>query len=234
MTRAVRATIPEIGAGALARRLAFWSVLTAACGALAATAPAAAQTAPGSIEIGAESGRYIGGTLAQGTTAYFSGKAEVDEDVMRGFWLAARVSPNWTVEVTYRRSPTRIIGYAGGVWPEQPTLAGLDVTALEGVAQRCWRIGRFAPYLGGGVGLTNLDIDLGDKGRRNPTRGSLAAGGGARFYLTPWLGLRVDFRGRAAYLGERDPAYDRGLADTRRWYTSFEGMGGIFVALASW
>ncbi len=39
---------------------------------------------------------------------------------------------------------------------------------------------------------------------------------------------------RAAYLGARDPAYDHGWLDTGRWYTSFEGTGGIFVALAGW
>ncbi len=201
--------------------------------ALASPAPLAAQT-PGSIEVGGESGRYIGGTLARGSNSFFTGKAEVDEDLTRGFWLAAHVTPEWAVEVTYRRTATSAIGYAGGVWGQQPTLAGLDVTTLEAMAERCFRIGRFAPYFGAGVGFTNFDIDLPDKTRRNPTRGSLAANGGARFYLTPWLGLRIDMRARAAYLGQRSGGYDRGWHDAGRWYTSLEGIGGIFVALGSW
>ncbi len=227
------------GRGARRRRaLACPLRLAAACalGAAIALAPAplAAQTAPGSIEVGGESGRYIGGTLARGSTAFFTGKAEVDEDLARGFWLAAHVSPKWAVEVTYRRTATSVVGYAGGVWPQQPTLAGLDVTTLEAIAERCFRIGRFAPYLGAGAGFTNLDIDLPDKTRRNPTRGSFAACGGSRFYLTPWLGLRVDVRVRAAYLGQRDAAYDRGWNDAGRWYTNLEGIGGVFVALGGW
>lgn len=195
---------------------------------------AAAQTMPGSIEIGWEAGRYQGGTLARGSTRFFTGKAEVDENSLAGFWLAAHVTPKWAVEVTYRRSATQVIGYSGGLFPQQPTLAGLDVTMLEAIAQRCYRVGRFAPYFGGGAGFTNLDIDLSDKSRRNPSRGSLAAGGGARFYLTPWLGLRIDMRVRAAYLGRRDDPYDHGWGDTGRWYKSLEGMGGLFIALGRW
>lgn len=200
---------------------------------LLAAVPLAAQT-PGSIEIGAEGGRYGGGILAQGTNDFFTAKSEVDEDSIGGFWLAAQVAPKWKVEVTYRRSTTRVIGYSGGVWPQQPALAGLDVAMAEAIAERCFRTGRFAPYVGAGVGLTNLDINLPDRSRRNPTRGSLAVTGGARFYLTPWLGLRVDMRIRAAYLGERAAPYDHGWYDVNRWYRSSEGLAGIFVALAGW
>ena len=42
---------------------------------------AAAQTMPGSIEIGWEAGRYQGGTLARGSTRFFTGKAEVEVDI---------------------------------------------------------------------------------------------------------------------------------------------------------
>ncbi len=214
-------------------RLLSIAVAAAGLALVLPASPLAAQT-PGSIEIGGESGRYVGGTLARGSTRFFTTKAEVDEDLTRGFWLAAHVSPRWAVEVTYRRTATSVVGYAGGVWPQQPTLAGLDVTVLEGMVERCYRTGRFAPYFGAGAGFTNLDIDLPDASRRNPTRASLAANGGARFYLTPWLGLRVDMRVRAAYLGARADGYDRGWHDTGRWYTNLEGIGGIFVALAGW
>ena len=194
----------------------------------------AAQPAPGSIELGGEAGRYLGGTLARGTTEFFTGKAEVDENSIGGFWLAAHLTPKWAVEVTYRRSATDVTGYSGGIFAQQPTLAGLDVTVLEAIAERTTRTGRFAPYFGAGAGLTSLDIDLPDRSRRDPTRGSLAVAGGARYYLTPWLGLRIDMRARAAYLGQRAGPYDHGWHDEGRWYRSFEGTGGVFLALGGW
>jgi len=201
---------------------------------LLAPASAPAQAMPGSIELGGEAGRYSGGTLARGTNLFFTGKADVDEDSIGGFWLAAHVTPRWTVEATYRRSATRVIGYSGGIFSQEPTLAGLDVTVFEAMAERTYRIGRFAPYFGIGAGLTNLDIDLSDRSRRNSSRGSLAANGGARFYLTPWLGVRIEMRVRGAYLGPRAAPFDDGWRDSGRWYKSFEGTGGIFIALGGW
>jgi hypothetical protein len=194
--------------------------------------PALAQTPPGSIEVGGGAGRFFGGTLARGSTDLFAAKVDVDNDSVGGFWLAARVSQRWSVELAYRRATTRIVQYRGGLFAEQPALGGLDVASLELLAERSFPLGRFVPYLSGGAGLTNLDIDVPDEARRDSTRASLAAAGGARYYLLPWFGIRIDMRVRATYLGRRAEPFDRGWSDSGRWFKAFEGTGGVFFSFA--
>jgi opacity protein-like surface antigen len=176
-------------------------------------------------------GRFIGGTLAEGSNEAFDYKVDVDSDPTGGFWLAARLSQKWSVEFEYRRTTTHIIEYHGGVFASQPELADLAVASFEGLAVRSFRSGNFIPYLGAGVGLVNLDIDLPDRSFRDSTRGALALTAGARFFLTQWAGVRFDLRGRATYLGQRGLGEDEGWTDMERWFVDAELTGGVFVSL---
>lgn len=143
--------------------------------------PLLAQATPGSVEVGYGVGRFIGGTLAKGSNEAFDYKVDVDNDPTGGFWLAAQLTPEWGVELEYRRTTTHVIGYKGGVFASQQELAGLAVASFEALAVRSFRSGSFIPYVGAGVGLVNLDIDMPDRSYRDSNRGALALTAGARF-----------------------------------------------------
>ena len=190
-----------------------------------------AQAPPGSIEVGYGVGRFFGGTLAKGSNAAFNRKVDVDDDPTSGFWLSAQLSPEWGVELAYRRTTTHVIEYNGGVFASQRELAGLAVASFEGLAVRSFRRGSFRPYVGAGIGLVNLDIDTPDRSFRDSNRGALAITAGACFYLARWGGIRFDLRGRATYLGVRGQGQDHRWADTGRWFADGELTGGVFVCL---
>lgn len=190
-----------------------------------------AQAALGSVQVGLETGRFIGGTLAKGSNQAFDRKVDVDEEPTLGFWLGTQLSPKWGMELAYRRTGTHIIEYKGGFAASQPTLAALAVASVEVLALRSFPRGSFVPYLGAGVGLANLDIDTLDRTKRDATRGTLSLTAGTSFYLARWVGVRFDLRGRATYLGVRGQGQDHGWADTGRWFADGELTGGVFVTL---
>lgn len=189
-----------------------------------------AQALPGSIEVGVGGGRFLGGTLAEGSNGAFDTTVGVDQNPTGGFWLGAQLSPKWGVEFAYRRTATEVIEHHGGLFSHQRALADLDVASIEVLAMRSFRYGNFLPYLGAGVGLTNLDLDAPDPSLRDSNRGALSLTGGARFYLARWLGIRIDVRERATYLGARSQGQDHGWLDTGRWFFDTELTGGVFAS----
>jgi len=208
------------------------SRIAAALLSLLSAAAAAAQGAPGSIEIGGGAGRFYGGSFARGSTNLTDRKADADDDILRGFWLAAQISRAWGVEIAARRTATNLLQSGGGVFPTKPVLAGLDVASIELLGVRTWRRGNFAPYVGFGVGVTNLDPDVDDPAVRDTNRAALSLATGARFYAFRWAGFRIDLRARATYLGKRESG-DRGWNDSGRWFVNEEVMGGIFFSFGA-
>lgn len=192
--------------------------------------PLLAQAPPGSIEVGLGGGRFLGGTLAKGSNGAFEMTVGVDQNPTGGFWLGAQLSPEWGVEFAYRRTATEVIEHHSGLFSHQRALAGLDVASIEVLAIRSFRYGNFLPYLGAGFGLTNLDLDAPDPSLRDSNRGALSLTGGARFYLARWLGIRVDVRERATYLGARSQGQDHGWLDAGRWFFDTELIGGVFAS----
>jgi hypothetical protein len=192
--------------------------------------PLLAQATPGSVEVGVGGGRFLGGTLAKGSNRAFDTTVGVDQNPTGGFWLGAQLSPEWGVEFAYRRTATEVIEHQSGLFSHQRALAGLDVASIEVLAIRSFRYGNFLPYLGAGVGLTNLDLDAPDPSLRDSNRGALSLTGGACFYLARWLGIRIDVRERATYLGARSQGQDHGWLDTGRWFFNTELTGGVFAS----
>jgi hypothetical protein len=188
---------------------------------------AAAQSLPGSIEIGGGGGRFYGGSFAKGTTRAFSQKVEVDDDILKGIWLGAQWNAKWGVEVAVRRSTEDLILAESGVFPNEPKVGTIDIATIEVLAIRSFPHGNFAPYVGFGGGVTNLDINVADRNVRDVNRfgGSLALG--AKFHAVRWLGFRIDARFRATYLGTRSEE-DGGWTDTNRWFKNSEVLGGVF------
>ena len=190
---------------------------------------ASAQALPGSIEVGGGAGRFYGGSFAKGTNRAFSRKIEVDDDILKGFWLGAQLSPKWGVEVAVRRSTEDLVIPQTGVFPNEPSVGSIDVASIELAALRTFRIGNFVPYLGAGIGITNLDPNVPDRAVRDVNRFGFSGALGAKFYATRWIGARIDARIRATYLGRRR-IEDGGWSDTGRWFRDSEILGGVFLA----
>lgn len=203
--------------------------LTLAGGGLLAAALAFAQlppspAAPGSIEVGGGAGRFWGGSFAAGTTATFDQKVVADDDVLKGVWAGAQVTREWAAQIDVRRTATHLLQPASGVFPNQRILAGLDVATIEAAGLRTFRAGNFVPYVGLAAGVANLDPDTGDPAAHDSTRFCMSAVGGAKFYAVSWLGVRVDVRGRATYLGP--PRFGSGS----RWFWNADFLVGAFVS----
>lgn len=213
----------------MARRIAIaaallWAIFPAPC--------ARAQALPGSIEIGGGGGRFYGGSFAKGTTRAFSQKVEVDDDIVKGFWLGAQWNRRWGLEVAVRRSSEDLVIPQSGVFPNEPTAGTIDIATIELLAVRSFPHGNFAPYVALGGGVTNLDINVPDRNVRDVNRFGAAVAAGAKFHATRWLGFRIDARFRATYLGRRS-VEDGGWTDTNRWFRNSEVMGGVFLAFGN-
>lgn len=204
-----------------------WRTLLTPLALLATTAWG--QARPGSIEVGVGTGRFYGGNLAAGSTCYLAEKTAVDDDQLGGFWLGTQLTPTWGLELGVRRTHTHVLESGSGVFPTEHELAVLDFATIEATAMYSFRRGSFLPFVGAGVGIANLDIDVADTAVQDSNRLSLALATGARFYAFPWLGFRADLRGRAVYLGRRCHG-DDGWDDHGRWLTTGEIMVGIFAS----
>jgi hypothetical protein len=204
-------------------------MVAAACVSFLAPCRAAAQGLPGSIEIGGGAGRFYGGTFAAGSTRLTEKKADADDNILRGFWLAAHLTHEWNVEIAVRRTATDLIQSEGGMFASKARIAGLDFASIELLGLRTWRHGRFAPYAGLGIGVAILAPNQDVPAVRDTNRAAVSLGGGARFYAVPRAGIRIDFRARATYLGKRAQE-DRGWNDSGRWFVNEEILGGIFLS----
>jgi len=74
---------------------------------------------------------------------------------------------------------------------------------------------------------------IGVQSRRATTAAGSCRPGGARFYLARWLGIRIDVRERATYLGARSQGQDHGWLDTGRWFFDTELTGGVFASFGA-
>ncbi len=189
-----------------------------------------AQALPGSIEIGGGGGRFFGGSFATGSNDLFDHKVTADDDILKGFWLAAQLSHEWGLEVAVRRTETHIVEPAGGVFPNRPTLGVFIPATVELLGIRSFVLGNFVPYVGFGIGFMNVELDTDDPAVRDVNRLCFSLTGGARFYATRWIGARFDVRGRGTYLGVRSMGEDHGFWDQGRWFFNAELLGGIFLS----
>jgi hypothetical protein len=186
--------------------------------------------APGSIEIGGGFGRFWGGDFVAGSTAYFDQTVKADDDVLKGVWAGTQISREWAVEIGVRRTATHLLQPAGGVFPTQQILAGLDFATIEAAGLYTWHLGNFVPFAGLAMGIANLDPDIPDNPAvHDSTRFCLSGVAGGKLYATTWIGVRAEVRARATYLGT--PRYgDTGFFAGGRWFTNTDFLFGAFVS----
>ena len=183
--------------------------------------------------MGAEVGRQVGGTFANGTNLPFDTPVAMRDTSLKGFWLGTQLTPDWGLELSVRRSSTLLYQPDSSVWTAQTRGAWFEYADMELAAMRRWRSGPFEPYALAGAGMANLNINLADPGYRDTNRFSLGAGGGLRWWAAPWLALRIDARAHAAYLQVRTGGADRGALDPGRWLRTGELTAGLQVSFGT-
>ncbi len=183
-----------------------------------------AQAAPGSVEIGAAAGRFYGGQLGDAETAPFGQKVRADDDILESVWLGAQLSRDWGLELSVRRTSTHLVAAGEGLFPNEPALAGLDFATIELAGLRSFRLGNLLPYVGGGIGVANVDPNTPNPAVRDANRFCASAAAGGRFYAARWIGFRADIRGRFTYLGSHRPGQGGG------WLVSPEILAGAFFS----
>lgn len=191
---------------------------------------ASGRTAPATFQVGYEAGRLYGGSLASGTSPLLGGRVQLDDDIANGFWVGTQLTSTWGLELSRRRCSTDLIEPRPGIWAPQPKVASLTDTVLEVAARRTYPLGQFHPYWRIGAGLASLEISPSEAPRQRLRRASLGAGGGAMFWVSPWLGFRFDVRVHAIYLGTRGAGQDQGSLDPGRWLRTQEVLAGLALS----
>lgn len=135
-------------------------------------------------------GFYLGGVVGYAFTGNL--RAEI-EAFYRNDRLGAPPGGNAPFDMTF--TPSR---FTPGV-----------TSAYGGMARGLWEFGKdsaFAPYVGGGVGLANVEYDIALDGARDTEESNLFAyefTAGARFTLTPRSSIRAGYR--LTGTGDADP-----------------------------
>jgi hypothetical protein len=191
---------------------------------------ASAQAQTGSVELGAGFGRFVGGSFAAGSTDAFDQKLVAAHASLSGVWAGSQLTRDWGAEIAIRRTTTNLLQPAGGASVKQTPVAGFIFATIETSAIRSFRLGNCLPYVGLGAGLANLNPEVPDPAVHDSNRFCVSTMAGARYYFARWVGVRVEFRGRATYLGKGRFGTDKGFVDGARWFTNADVLGGAFLS----
>ncbi len=139
------------------------------------------------VEITPSLGYRFGGGFEDANTGT---NIHLDESAGYGLLLDFDIQPDKQIEVYLSRQRTTMS--SGGPFTGDPLfdvvvdyyhIGGLYLFAVEGIR----------PFISGTLGLTRMDPQRANL--RSKTRASVAIGGGAKFFLTENLGIRLDLRG---------------------------------------
>ncbi len=199
--------------------------------------PAAAQDRTGTVEITPFAGGHFGGRLYAGASSIFSDDVEVKNAATFGLRAAYNANPWLGIEAGFStvRSDVETVheseqigtGVTIGTLDEQHS----ELNAVFNLGRR-----RVVPYLTLGAGVTRSSLKAEGAQGDVQTRFTANFGAGVKVSITPHIGLRAEWRVRAAHADAKqcdpaspycDPSSSR--YDDRwyyRWYTSNEVTGG--------
>ena len=148
---------------------------------------AAAEPALAGVEITPSINYRFGGGFEDTHT---DTNIHLDESAGYGLVLDFDIQPAKQVEVYLSRQRTTMS--SGGPFTGNPLFdVSVDYYHIGGLY--LFEGERFRPFISGTLGLTRMDPKRADM--RTETRMSLALGGGAKFFFTESLGIRLDVRG---------------------------------------
>ncbi|MBI5406400.1 MAG: outer membrane beta-barrel protein [Nitrospirae bacterium] len=147
----------------------------------------AIESAVAGVEITPSIHYRFGGGFEDADTAT---NINLDESAGYGLVLDFDIQPDRQVEVYLSRQNTTMS--SGGPFTGNPLFdVSVDYYHIGGLY--LFKGERFRPFISGTLGLTRMDPQRADL--RSETRMSLALGGGAKFFFTESLGIRLDVRG---------------------------------------
>ena len=133
------------------------------------------------------------------------------------------LTPNWGIEASFTQT---FSSYDVTMGEETGSLFSMDIAHLHGdvVYEFGGSDARLKPFVFGGAGATFFGaMDL-----PGETKFSVDAGGGAKFFLSPNVGLRAQFRYRPIWLGDEDASdFCDPFGFCRSMLRRFEFAGGV-------
>lgn len=147
----------------------------------------ATEPALAGVEITPSINYRFGGGFEDTNTAT---NINLDESGGYGLVLDFDLQPDKQIEVYLSRQRTTMS--SGGPFTGNPLFdVSVDYYHIGGLYLFEWE--RFRPFISGTLGLTRMDPQRADL--RTETRVSFALGGGAKYFFTENLGIRLDLRG---------------------------------------
>jgi opacity protein-like surface antigen len=192
-------------------------------------------------------GGYWGGRLYAGSNAIFDRSVDVSNEPTYGIRIAHNVTRWLGLEAGFSRAEAH---YKPRFSDDCDLFADCRNGRLGDLESRHWEGNlvfnfgkrRFQPYVTIGAGATQFRTNVPDFGSDTDTRFTANFGAGLKLWITPRFGVRVDGRGRSAYISpsrcsrtdsafcHNDDGYYRYDDDRRRWYTSGETTAGFTFA----
>jgi opacity protein-like surface antigen len=213
--------------------------------ALFLAAPAAmAQNRAGTTEVTLFGGGYFGGRLYSGSNQIFDRSVDVSDEPTYGIRVGYNINRWFGLEAGFSRAESHVTPRFRSDFDGVRNLGDFESRHFEGNFVFNFGKRRFQPYVTLGAGATQFRTNFNDGfGTETNTRFTANFGGGMKFWVTPRFGIRLDARGRSAYIAphycdESDSAFCRTTDDFyrdyendhRRWYTSGETTAGFTFA----
>lgn len=162
--------------------------------------PAAGQGIEGSIELTPTVGFWFGDTLTQGVTDAFGFDVTIDDSPAYGLRVAYRFTRNWSLEGSMFRQRADLVTGRRELFGGQAKLGTIDLTSAQIGFEGGFGRSRVVPFLAGGIGAMNLSPNI--ENLSGDTRFMANFGGGLKFFFTPEVALRFDWRGHSVKVGD--------------------------------
>ncbi len=199
--------------------------------------PVAAQDRAGTLELSPFGGAYLGGRLEAGSNAIFNRSVDVGDagtfGVRLGYNFNRRFGLEWSW--AHARADIRDVG-SSTLFGSSAKVGELTVDEYEMNGVVNMGKGRVIPYFTIGAGATTFKATAPGVSSSTDTRFAANMGFGLKLYFDPRIALRIEGRGRRAYVSSNscDSTWNDGCRHDRstdsQWYTSGEVTGGLSIA----
>jgi hypothetical protein len=202
--------------------------------ALACAGSASAQLRGGTVEINGFAGYLFGGGLGHGPVDVnypYSYHIDIADDANYGGRIGYNLNSTFEFEFEFAQTDTSFIRHADHANIPDQRFADLNIQYFMGYMTFNFGRGRGVPYFTIGGGVANFDPRFAGNNAGTESRGTMAVGGGYKYFFTPHFALRADGRLYSSYIGSSTfvcGPYTHCTQTT--WVTNFATTGGFIVA----
>ena len=217
------------------RKLALFLAPLAA--ALACAAPASAQDRTGTVEISPFGGAAFGGSLyTNAVPVPYDRKLDVGDAGTYGLRVAYNFNRYAGIELGWAHAKAGLFTGPSGAFTPQTRIGDFETDTFELNGVFSFGRGRVVPYVTVGGGANRMQLRTQGYTSATETRFVGNLGLGAKFWITPHVGLRLEGRIRSTYMGNGNDCRDyycNGYSyyySEGNWYTSGEVTGALSFA----